>query len=173
MDLGRHFSVRRRQHSRDLHDHDDENVKGYLPLLASPINEDAREALSNRQSDIEKTTIAASGAESSATTMLAGNGRTSSGNIVIYKPHHEASSIELFYDLFFVANLGKLEDSMIVRSTDRPQPTLQPCTSIQTPNVRLLPGQALTLLTTCSARQLPEAFHALVVYLAEYHIIRC
>ncbi|KAF2629046.1 hypothetical protein BU25DRAFT_337982 [Macroventuria anomochaeta] len=51
-------------------------------------------------------TIATSTAESSATTMLAGNGRTSSGNIVIYKPHHEASSIELFYDLFFVANLA-------------------------------------------------------------------
>lgn len=106
MDLGRYFSVRRRQRSRDMRDLDDESVKSYLPLLASPINEDAREALLNRQSDVEKMTIATSGAESSATTMLAGNGRTSSGNIVIYKPHHEASSIELFYDLFFVANLG-------------------------------------------------------------------
>ncbi|KAF1361424.1 hypothetical protein EJ07DRAFT_112161 [Lizonia empirigonia] len=46
---------------------------------------------------------------SSATTMLAGNGRTSSGNIVIYKPHHEASSVELFYDLFFVANLALVD----------------------------------------------------------------
>ncbi|KAF3051838.1 hypothetical protein E8E11_007927 [Didymella keratinophila] len=106
MDLGRYFSVRRRQRSRDTHDRDDEGVKSYLPLLASPINEDAREALLTRHSDVEKTTIATSGAESSATTRLAGNGRTSSGNIVIYKPHHEASSIELFYDLFFVANLA-------------------------------------------------------------------
>lgn len=106
MDLGRYFSVRRHQRSRDTRDLDDESVKSYLPLLASPINEDAREALLNRQSDVEKMIIATSGAESSATTMLAGNGRTSSGNIVIYKPHHEASSIELFYDLFFVANLG-------------------------------------------------------------------
>ena len=107
MDLSRYFSVRRRQRSRDVQDLEDENIKSYLPLLASPINEDAREALSNRASDVEKLTIAMSSAESSATTMLAGNGRTSSGNIVIYKPHHEASSIELFYDLFFVANLGK------------------------------------------------------------------
>jgi hypothetical protein len=112
MDLGRYFSVRRRQRSRDTHGQDDENVKSYLPLLASPINEDAREALSTRQSDVEKTTFATNGAESLATTRLAGNGRTSSGNIVIYKPHHEASSIELFYDLFFVANLGKPEDSV-------------------------------------------------------------
>ncbi|KAL1648267.1 hypothetical protein SLS61_006957 [Didymella pomorum] len=106
MDLGRYFSVRRRQRSRDTHGQDDENVKSYLPLLASPINEDAREALSTRRSDVEKTTFATNGAESLATTRLAGNGRTSSGNIVIYKPHHEASSIELFYDLFFVANLA-------------------------------------------------------------------
>lgn len=31
---------------------------------------------------------------------------TSSGNPIIYKSHHEASTIELFYDLFFVANLA-------------------------------------------------------------------
>lgn len=106
MDIGRYFLVRRRQRSRDGRGHEDESVKSYLPLLASPINEDAREAISTRHSDVEKTTIATSGAESSNTNRLAGNGRTSSGNIVIYKPHHEASSIELFYDLFFVANLG-------------------------------------------------------------------
>ncbi|KAF3039896.1 hypothetical protein E8E12_005054 [Didymella heteroderae] len=104
MDLGRYFRVRRRQRSREAHDYDCESVKSYLPLLASPINEDAHEALSDRRSDVEKLRIATSGAESSATTILAGTGRTSSGNIVIYKPHHEASSIELFYDLFFVAN---------------------------------------------------------------------
>jgi hypothetical protein len=106
MDLSRYFSVRRRQRSRDRQDLDDEAIKSYLPLFASAINKDVREALSNRTSDVEKMTIATNTAESSATTMLAGNGRTSSGNIVIYKPHHEASSIELFYDLFFVANLG-------------------------------------------------------------------
>ena len=106
MDLSRYFSVRRRQRSRDRQDLEDEAIRSHLPLFASPINKDAREALSNRTSDVEKMTIATSTAGSSATTMLAGNGRTSSGNIVIYKPHHEASSIELFYDLFFVANLG-------------------------------------------------------------------
>jgi hypothetical protein len=107
MDLSRYFSVRRKQRSRDgAQDAEDDNIQSYLPLLASPINRDAREALSNQAPDVEKLTIAMSTANSSATTILAGNGRTSSGNIVIYKPHHEASSIELFYDLFFVANLG-------------------------------------------------------------------
>lgn len=102
MDLGRCFSVMRQQHPRNKRDFEDERIKGSLPLLASPISDDAREALS----DLEKTAIATSGEESLATTMLVGNGRTSSGKIVIYKSHHEASSIELFYDLFFVANLG-------------------------------------------------------------------
>lgn len=113
MDLSRYLGVRRRQRSRDTQHLEDENIKSYLPLFASPINEDARDALSNCTSDVEKLTIATSGAGSSATTMLAGNGRTSSGNIVIYKPHHEASSIELFYDLFFVANLGLLDPYVI------------------------------------------------------------
>jgi hypothetical protein len=96
---------------------ENENVRSYLPLLASPINEDARRALSNRESDVEKMTIHTSGAESSATTILAGDGRTSSGNIVVYKPHHEASSIELFYDLFFVGNLGMPCPSAIIHLT--------------------------------------------------------
>ena len=106
MDLSRYFSVRRCQRSQEKRGMEDENFRSYLPLLASPINEDARRALSNRESDVEKMTIHTSGAEGSATTILAGDGRTSSGNIVVYKPHHEASSIELFYDLFFVGNLG-------------------------------------------------------------------
>lgn len=106
MDLGRYFSVRRRQRFRDTLDSEDIHAKTYLPLLASPINGDAREALSACAADLEKTNLVSTRGKSSATHMIAGNGRTSSGNIVIYKSHHEASSIELFYDLFFVANLG-------------------------------------------------------------------
>jgi hypothetical protein len=114
MDLSRYFSVRRRQRSQERRGMENENARSYLPLLASPINEDARRALSNRESDVEKMTIHTSGAESSVTTILAGDGRTSSGNIVVYKPHHEASSIELFYDLFFVGNLGMPCPSAII-----------------------------------------------------------
>ena len=114
MDLGRYFSVRRCQRSQEKRGMEIEDFRGYLPLLASPINEDARRALSNRESDVEKMAIHTSVAESSATTILAGDGRTSSGNIVVYKPHHEASSIELFYDLFFVGNLGMPHASAIV-----------------------------------------------------------
>ncbi|KAJ8117010.1 hypothetical protein OPT61_g1694 [Boeremia exigua] len=106
MDISRHFSLRKRQRSRDAQTTEDESASSYLPLLESPINEDAQEMLSSRASDIEKMTTNTGEAGVSVTTMLAGNGRTSSGNIVIYKPHHEASSIELFYDLFFVANLA-------------------------------------------------------------------
>ncbi|KAF2127677.1 hypothetical protein P153DRAFT_295027 [Dothidotthia symphoricarpi CBS 119687] len=57
--------------------------------------------------DIEKRSASTSTGDSSdATTTFVGNGRTSSGNVIIYKEHHEASTIELFYDLFFVANLA-------------------------------------------------------------------
>jgi len=78
------------------------NKKRYLPLLANPINDNVRQVLSSSLSDLEK----ASTRGSSETTTFAGNGRTSRGNVIIYKRHHEASTIELFYDLFFIANLG-------------------------------------------------------------------
>lgn len=109
MDLTRYFSIRqsdlRRQTSLDLGGHED-HVKRSLPILASPINEHVREAFSRHSSDLEKATTSRSRTDISATTSFAGNGRMSSGNLVIYKQHHEASTIELFYDLYFVANLG-------------------------------------------------------------------
>lgn len=127
MDFNRYFSFVKRQRSREMRDDEDESIKSYLPLLATPINKDAREALSSHANDPEKIIVATSGAASLATTMLAGNGRTSSGNIVIYKPHHEATSIELFYDLFFVANLGTIISCIAERHAYFPQPTLQRC----------------------------------------------
>jgi hypothetical protein len=113
MDITRYFSVRR----NDEHDHgrsheSDFGKSGkrkYLPFLANPINKDIREVLSNGSFDLERPNAATSTADGSdATTTFAGNGRTSRGNIIIYKQHHEAHTIELFYDLFFVANLGTL-----------------------------------------------------------------
>jgi hypothetical protein len=113
MDLARYFSTRRKEQAHHHHgsSHASTNVKdggkSYLPLLANPINDDVREVLSCSLSDVEKTNTAASTeCGTSDTTTFAGNGRTSRGNIIIYKQHHEASTIELFYDLFFVANLG-------------------------------------------------------------------
>lgn len=136
MDLSQYFRVRRRHRSQNSQNLEGDNIKSYLPLLASPINEDAREALSSRASDLEKLTITMTAGNSSNTTMLAGNGRTSSGNIVIYKPHHEASSIELFYDLFFVANLGMWGAiHAFYQDTDQSQLTLPLCINIPTLNV--------------------------------------
>jgi hypothetical protein len=105
MDLARYFSLRRKLtgHESTHSTHE----KGYLPLLANPINEDVLEVVSGNSSDLEKTNTHTSTFDSSNdTTTLAGNGRTSRGNIIIYKQHTEASTIELFYDLFFVANLA-------------------------------------------------------------------
>jgi len=106
MDLARYFSLRRK--TTDSHGNQSGHAKGRTPLslLANPINEDVLEVLSG-SSDLEKTNTHAGTFDSSNdTTTLAGNGRTSRGNIIIYKQHTEASTIELFYDLFFVANLA-------------------------------------------------------------------
>jgi hypothetical protein len=115
MDLTRYFSTRRKEqthhHHGSSHDSTQSRVdsKSYLPLLANPINDDVREVLSGTLSDLEKMNTATSTVESSSETpTFTSSGRTSRGNVIIYKQHHEASTIELFYDLFFVANLGML-----------------------------------------------------------------
>ena len=139
MDLTRYFSVRmnsrRHQTSPDPGGYED-RVKRSLPLLASPINENAREALSQHSSDLERAIVHKSTDGSLATTSFTGSGR-SSGNLIIYKEHHEASTIELFYDLYFVANLGDLSRHSLITIlfTDLFQRTLQLYTSIQMPNV--------------------------------------
>jgi hypothetical protein len=52
--------------------------------------------------DLEKMNTASSTTTGGTLTIS----KTSSGNPIIYKRHHEASTIELLYDLFFVANLA-------------------------------------------------------------------
>jgi hypothetical protein len=108
MDLARYFSLRRKTTDSHGSAHTGHrNRRTYLPLLANPINEDVLEVVTNNSTDLEKTNTHPSTFDSSNdTTTLAGNGRTSRGNIIIYKQHTEASTIELFYDLFFVANLA-------------------------------------------------------------------
>jgi hypothetical protein len=107
MDLSQYFSIRRKEEAHGHHNssHSTGETRSYLPLLANPINEDVREVLSGSSSDIEKLNTAKR-VGTSDTSTLAGSGKTSRGNVIIYKQHHEASTIELFYDLFFVANLG-------------------------------------------------------------------
>jgi hypothetical protein len=112
MDFARYLSTRRKEQSHHQHhssSYDSSATKiskRYLPLLASPINEDVREVLSSSLAGLEKINTAGSFND---TITIAGNGRRSRGNVIIYKQHHEASTIELFYDLFFVANLGMTE----------------------------------------------------------------
>lgn len=125
MDLTRYFSVKRHGQYHQGHSTDSGEVKdiqrGSLPFLANPINKDIREVLSNGSFDLEKANSATSTAgHTNTTSTFAGNGRTSRGNIIIYKQHHEAHTIELFYDLFFVANLGmakSLSGSMMTTDT--------------------------------------------------------
>ncbi|KAL1795662.1 hypothetical protein ACET3X_005886 [Alternaria dauci] len=112
MDLARYFSLRRKTMDSHGSTHTGHgNRRTYLPLLANPINEDVLEVVTGSSTDLGKTNTHTSTFDSSNdTTTLAGNGRTSRGNIIIYKQHTEASTIELFYDLFFVANLAYFTD---------------------------------------------------------------
>ncbi|KAF2736703.1 hypothetical protein EJ04DRAFT_596014 [Polyplosphaeria fusca] len=106
MDLARYFSTRRKQ-SKDGSNQTESHQRRHLPLLATPVNKDVLEVLSSDGSvDLEKLDT-----HSSSGTLAIS--KTSSGNPIIYKRHHEASTIELFYDLFFVANLATDEIALI------------------------------------------------------------
>lgn len=99
MDLARYFSTRRKQEESS---HSASHQRAALPLLASPVNKDVLDVVSPDGSlDLEKLNT---GSTSSTGTLTIS--KTSSGNPIIYRQHHEASTIELFYDLFFVANLA-------------------------------------------------------------------
>jgi hypothetical protein len=156
MDLARYFSTRRREESHNHHHHHNSShrksqVKNYIPLLANPINEDVRELLSGSLADLEKLNGTPSTiGDSSDTTTLAGNGRTSRGNVVIYKQHHEASTVELFYDLFFVANLGMRNYQSVPHRCllTTYQLTLLLCTNTPMRNVRASTSRPCLMCTT-------------------------
>jgi hypothetical protein len=133
MDLTRYFSTKRKEGFPHHHhsNHSKDGGRKYLPLLANPINDDVREVLSGSFADVETFNSAAKAhSGSSNTSTFAGNGKTSRGNVIIYKQHHEASTIELFYDLFFVANLGMKADNIHEMLANKTQHTL--LTSINT-----------------------------------------
>lgn len=81
MDIQRYLTVRRKDTSDTASTYGKPRPRKHLPLIATPVDENHR----GTDSDALSTT---------------GSGRPS-----YYKKHHEASTIELFYDLFFVANL--------------------------------------------------------------------
>lgn len=169
MSLARYLSVRRNDEA-DPHQPEASKTKRYLPLLANPINDDVREVLSSSSSNLEKmrTTTSTDRRSDASTSVFAGGGRTSRGNLIIYKQHHEASTIELFYDLFFVANLGMniSQNGSTNKSLTAVQPTSQPCISIRMLNVRIIQETQRLLLISKSTHQLPKALHSYVVYVA-------
>ena len=98
MELSHYFAAHKKDSANTYPRPDHE--RNHLPLLASPINYHVLEAMSSNGSlDLENL-------KWNETTGTFNVSQTSSGNPIIYKRHHEASTIELFYDLFFVANLA-------------------------------------------------------------------
>ena len=101
MDFGRYLTVRRRQRTyQPKHTHNDDHdhlERKRLPWIESPVNEQIFEVLgSDGTPSLEKMKSRADSLASISTT----------GAPILYKTRHEASTIELFYDLFFVANLA-------------------------------------------------------------------
>lgn len=100
MELGRYLTVRRRQVAQHHHGeqpHEDHLVRKRLPLIESPVNDQLYDVLdSDGTPNLEKMRSRASALPAIS----------SSDGPILYKTRHEASTIELFYDLFFVANLA-------------------------------------------------------------------
>ncbi|KIW01884.1 uncharacterized protein PV09_06731 [Verruconis gallopava] len=100
MDFGHFLSVRGRKPAVKSLPHRNGDSRGHLPLISSPLN--ATEDIVSELADSPDQDKYKSRRPKSFDTIST----TSSGNPNIYKSHHEASTIELFYDLFFVANLA-------------------------------------------------------------------
>lgn len=76
-----HILSRTPSGGREADDEDELKLRAHVPFLSGPLDKKH----GNRASSI--------------------NG-SDGGDVPIFKHHHEASTIELFYDLFFVANLS-------------------------------------------------------------------
>lgn len=100
MELGRFLTVRRRQVAHQHHGegpHENHLERKRLPLIESPVNDQLYDVLdSDGTPNLEKLRSRASALPAISST----------DGPILYKTRHEASTIELFYDLFFVANLA-------------------------------------------------------------------
>lgn len=100
MELGRYLTVRRRQNAHNHHEEaprEDHLERRRLPLIDSPVNKQLYDVLdSDGALNLDKMRSRASDLPAISST----------DGPILYKTHHEASTIELFYDLFFVANLA-------------------------------------------------------------------
>jgi len=75
----------------------------YLPWIASPLEKADRPGGSDPGTpDHAKSPVVHTGARQ----VDAGHVNRRDGELPSFKHHHESSTVELFYDLFFVANLA-------------------------------------------------------------------
>lgn len=84
------------------HGHAEHHQKAPLPFIASPVNPEALKWVRNKKASanggvVRAKSVAAFESEAHTESALANR---------IFRKQHEASSLELFFDLFFVANLA-------------------------------------------------------------------
>lgn len=98
----RQSSTEKPQGHHSEHGHAEHHQKAPLPFIASPVNPEALKWVRNKKASAKGGVVRARSVaafESDAQTESALANR-------IFRKQHEASSLELFFDLFFVANLA-------------------------------------------------------------------
>lgn len=152
MELGRYLTVRRRQvvqpHPAE-NAHEDHLERKRLPFIESPVNDQLYDVLdSDGTPNLEKLRSRASALPAISST----------DGPVLYKPRHEASTIELFYDLFFVANLATFTAAH-KHSDAECKCGLKGC-------------KFSRLITSCSCWSLSRVLYTAVVHMAQHNPIR-
>lgn len=99
------------EHSEHAHEHHDEK----LHLIASPLNHRKPEPHHHHKSDVEK--IEHNHGSVASSQVPFANRDYELHNTPEFHRHAEAQSIELFYDLFFVANLTNFTSNHAINTT--------------------------------------------------------
>ena len=95
---------------------DDLHERRRTPWIASPLDTRAREALSEHEQGNEEELKLKS--EGRVLEFREAHRHRRVSELPISKAHHESSTVELFYDLFFVANLTTFTANHEIRNTD-------------------------------------------------------
>ena len=94
-----HFGFRHM--SQQTSSTEDLSIRKHTPWISSPLETNARDVLAQPESEEELKTESGDRVVEFRPTA-----HRRDSELPVFKHHHESSTVELFYDLFFVANLS-------------------------------------------------------------------
>ena len=104
-----------------LHDRKYHVPRKPLPLIVSPVDlkrsPSHQDSISQPLPEAGQTPNPADLSQETSYQSQNSNPSTRSTHVVFFKPRHESTAIELFYDLFFVANLTVFTENSEISST--------------------------------------------------------